>query len=197
MSNAKSKQLRELRRKPERDRFDAMQFRSPLHREACDFLMMITQGELSTGLPENAVEEFRRRLMDAWKRKDGSFFRALGDAIQEGNRNRDWSERERFIYAQCSISAKLGEPLPSAGQILRGWKIRCGVPDAGDLKIFLGKSIPKSQAQIEKKLRPLLGEPNPTAADVQIVQIQREAKNFGYDLPRQRKRGMPAGMQSE
>ncbi len=111
-------------------------------------------------------------------------------------KNPDWSDRERFIHAQCSIAENLRERLPSPSQLF-GWRIHCGViPSNGsdDLKslwnAFYGDApMPTGRMQLEKALRRYLGQQRPGALDVQLVQIKREAGNLGFKLPKHRERG--------
>lgn len=198
------------------ERYDALQFQTPLHRDAFAFNMTVYNGLWLKTNPhtvpskqkkwikyhyDRAIEMFTRRYFDAYIRKDGKFFRALADVLEGENPN--WSKRERFIFAKCDCAIDAGEKLPSAGQILRSWKTHCGmIPDrADDLALlwrflFGDRPIPKEQAAIERSLRPFLGKPNPAAANVQIIQIQREAKNLGFNLPKQSNRNcLPAGYQ--
>jgi hypothetical protein len=214
VSKQKSKQIKALAQIPMSERYDALQFQTPLHREAFGFNMTVHNGLWLKVNPhtvpskhkkwikyhyDNAIEAFTRRYFDAYIRKDGNFFRALADVLEGENPN--WSNRERFIFAKCDCAINMGGSLPSAGQILRSWKTRCGmIPDRADdlallwQSLFGNRPMPKVRAAVERILRPFLGEPNPTAANVQIVQIQREAKNMGFNLPKQSGRNcLPAG----
>jgi hypothetical protein len=212
MSTQKAKQIQRFSQIPKAGQYDALLSETPLHREAYDFKVrtLVGLGGLVTIPPEprkrvrlhyaKALEVFARRFLEACRRKDGGFFRALADVIECQN-NRNWSNRERYIFAQCSIAENMGERLPSAGQLLRGWKIHCGLlPERKrDLlllwqAVFGNKPMPKTPSAIERALRPHLGRAKEKAADVQIIQIVREAKNLGFNLPRQAKGScLPAG----
>jgi hypothetical protein len=135
------------------------------------------------------VDQLLNHFHAAYKSKAGSFFRALADALERrGNSN--WSKREKFIFAICSSEIGLEQQLPTPGQLLKGWKIYCGMMPSNrrDL-VFLweyllpGTSPPINEKDMKEKLRPLLPIENAIIGDVQITQIQRDAKNVGFILP--------------
>lgn len=216
MSNAKAKQIRDLLQKPAKKRYDSLMYATPLHEEAARFKASVFHGLFVKANPktvppkgrkwikpayETAVEKFTRRFFDAYRRKDGTFFRALADVLECDNPN--WSNRERFIYAQCSWALNQEGKLPSAGQLLRGWKVHCGiVPPDGSTELqslwraFHGtQPMPRKRGEVELALRPYLGKPDATRAAIQIVVIQREATRMGFKLPRQSNRNcLPAGI---
>jgi hypothetical protein len=216
MSLEKSKQLKKFSRLPENKKYEALQFKTPLHAEAEAFRISVFNGFWLKNHPDrvpieqrkwvdyhyqNAVSAFEKRFMEACNRRDGKFFHALGDVIEHHAKNPEWSDLERFIYAQCSICRNMREPLPSAGQLLRSWKLKCGlVPSrSNDLrllwKFLFTDPIPSQQAVIEKRLRPFIGKSNPTVGEIQIGVIQRTARNLGFRLPKQKTRNcLPAGV---
>jgi hypothetical protein len=129
-------------------------------------------------------------FLAAYKKKDGSFFRALADALERQG-NAKWSKREKFIFAVCRSSIFMKESLPTASQVLKGWKINCGImPKRRQDLAFLwerlcpNKPPPANIQEMQKKLRRLLPVENKNLGDIQITQIQREAKNVGYILPK-------------
>jgi hypothetical protein len=216
MSNPKTKLISDLARKTGRDRDDALHFKSPLHRDAFDFHVAILSGlfwlkanpktwpqkyKRWIKYQHEAVENFRKRYLNACLRKDGKFFRALADVLDHGASNDDWSPLERYIDAQCRVAIHFKEKLPSPGQLKRGWMLHCGqVPTrADDLALvwrlrFKNIDMPTSRAEIEKALRPFFGEENHSLANIQHKQIKAAAKQLGYDLPRQRShKCLPAG----
>lgn len=216
MSRTKAKQIANLARVPQPERYEHVDYPSPLHAAAFGFKMAVHNGLQLKANPklvprrdrkwvkhhyDQAIEMFRRRFLDAYHRQNGGFFRALADVFEPGNPIfSQWSPLEKMICTDCSIASERGEPLPSAGQLLRAWKIKCGiVPDRKDDLEFLwaglvGGPMPSSRAAIERSLRPSLGEPRSKAADVQIKQIQQAAKNLGFTLPKQATRNcLPAG----
>ena len=128
MSRAKSKQILELAAKNPEERFSALQFETPLHAEAFGFLTGIIHEHPDTpaAVKRRRAENVTRRIFEVCRRGESDFLRALADVIEDRN-HKSWGERERFIYAHCSMAEKYNEPLPSAGQLLRGWKIACGI----------------------------------------------------------------------
>ena len=150
---------------------------------------------------DKATNHFAKKFVEAYRQKNGRFFRALADVLEHSDKNPNYTERERFIYMKCFVCEKSGLPLPSASQILRSWKIKCGLMPTrrSDLNLlwsfhYSHLPTPSSREEIENKLRRWLNKPDEAAADVQIVEIQRDAKKVGYILPKQTNRNcLPAG----
>jgi hypothetical protein len=144
-----------------------------------------------------ALIQLLNRFIDSYKRRDGSFFRALADALDR-TENPAWSKRERYIFGVCSACEVMKQPLPSAGQLVRGWKINCGVlPDRrADLiylwyKVYPKEPPPKSIPEMKKALAREFPITDRRAEDLQPVQVLREAENLGYKLPRQKGQNAP------
>jgi hypothetical protein len=222
MSKQKAKQIEEFRQRTLQEKMEAVFHRgvtpqdAKLHGKALWFkgFYMITlamRNEAQNGTRKAREEvkarhrqwlnSFTARFHEDCRRKDGRFFRALADVIEDES-NTDWSKREKFILAQCSIAKSSGQPLPSAAQLLRGWRISCGIlPTREDdrrllWKIFFGdRAMSKNRRESDDaELQRRLGSPNKRAADVQIIQIRREAANMGFKLPKQSNRKcLPAG----
>ncbi|MGH7990889.1 MAG: hypothetical protein ACREDS_11965 [Limisphaerales bacterium] len=174
MSQTKAKQLRAFNQLPDSGdaKLWAITVASDLHRQALTLLMVFEGAAYwkfnQSGLTKSqrkdaeiqykiAVGNFRQRLLDAYDKKDGSFFHALADVIETGVENsRDWNDLERFIYRYCFAAQEMKKPLPYPSELLSAWdKFRSG-----------------------KKTFP---------ANIQIKQIISTAKNFGFNLPRMRK----------
>jgi len=137
MSNPKSNQLRAFQKLPDATaKFWKITVPSNLHREALTFLQVFEGAAFwkfnQEGLAKNqikdaefaykaAVGNFRLRILTAYQKKDGSFFRALADVIEHGFENPEWSEMERFIYRRCwaAQERKLAMPYPS--DLRREW----------------------------------------------------------------------------
>jgi hypothetical protein len=209
MSLQKAKQIREFASKSIHEKWEALShperpcYNPALYDKAvalradlyAEYYLLREHREISKADRDKAAQGFAiallqlfNRFLDSYKRKDGSFFRALADALDR-TENQAWSKRERFIFGECSACKTMGLKLPTAGQLLRGWKICCGMMPSRRLDlVFLWKFLlpntppPRNIEEMKRKLRLLLPPPNKKFAVVQIKQIQTEAKNLGYIL---------------
>ena len=100
----------------------------------------------------------------------------------------------KFIFAVCDPRLAI-EALPTASQLLKGWKIYSGImptrrPHLVELWEHLCPNTPPPTniEEMKKKLRPLLPPENKNIGDVQIRQIQGDAKNVGFILPKSPKK---------
>lgn len=219
MSKQKAKQIEAFRQRTLQEKMGAVFFKSKMHGDALGLkgqyiINVQLRNEVQNGTRKAREEAKARHLQwlniltarfhDACRRKDGSFFRVLADVIEDEKDDKapDWSKREKFILTHCSIAESSGKPLPSAGQLLRAWRIACRIiPTRKDDRVLLWKFFfgdkPMSKYRTENddaELQKRLGQPKTTAADVQIIQFQREAANMGFKLPRQSNRKcLPAG----
>lgn len=171
MSNPKAKHLRALATLSEGDRIATINYSSPLHSRAHDFITIVHNGlalKRDRTVPRKlskwkafhykmAIAAFEKRFLADYAKGDGSFFRAIGDVL-EGAHLAGWSEQDRFFDAQCRIAQHEGKALPMPSELKRAWKIYCKIESAaemneGDIKrrcARLGWRLP-TKARKQKK----------------------------------------------
>jgi hypothetical protein len=219
--NQKTKQIRDFSSKSIDEKWDALSrperpcYNPAFYDNAVDlratlyagYYLLTERREISKADRDKAAQNFAialvqllKRFLDGYKRKDGSFFRAMADALDR-NGNPAWSKREKFIFGACIACEAMGQPLPSASQLLKAWKINCGVlPDCpADLRYLWNYVHPNEPLPKSGKMKEILARDFPmtdvSAECLQHLQIQREARNVGYKLPRQKGRNaLPIGI---